>query len=69
MFAGAPGVRGLVGVARVLRLVVHVSAAGRRADLSGPSPSTTGSAQLALALSDGLGGECQGQLEQVNFAP
>ena len=76
MLAGGAGVRGLVGVARVLRLVVHVSGAGRRADLAGPSPSSTGraalragSAQLALALGDGLGGEGQGQLEQVNLAP
>lgn len=32
---------------------------------STPSPSS----QLTLALGDGLGGECKGQLEQVNLAP
>ena len=66
VLAGGAGVRGLVGVARVLRLVVHVVSGGgrRRAGLAGPSPS----AQLTLALGDGPGGEDQRQLEQVDRA-
>lgn len=69
---------GLVRVARVLRLVVHVSGR-RRAGFANPSSPSSSSApraplladssQLALALGDGLGGEGQGQLEQVNLAP
>lgn len=75
MLAGAPGVGGLVRVARVLRLVVHVSGR-RRAGCASPASSSspcapllTDSSQLALALGDGPGGEGQGQLEQVNLAP
>lgn len=75
VFAGASGVGRLVWVARVLRLVVHVS--GRRwAGLTSPASSSSrraallaDSSQLALALGDGLGGESEGQLEQVNLAP
>lgn len=77
VLAGALGVGRLVRVARVLRLVVHVSACWR-AGLTSPASSTSSSSsacptssssQLALALGDGLGGECEGQLEQVNLAP
>ncbi len=75
VLAGASGVGGLVWVARVLRLVVHVS--GRRwAGFTSPASSSSpraallaDSSQLALALGDGLGGESQGQLQQVNLTP
>lgn len=67
--------RGLVRVARVLRLVVHVSGwwrAGFASTASSSSPRApllADSSQLALALGDGLGGESQGQFEQVNLTP
>lgn len=70
---GASGMGRLVRVARVLRLIVHVS--GRRwAGLTSPASSPRAalladSSQLALALRDGFGGESQRQLEQVNLAP
>lgn len=67
----------LVRVTRVLRFVVHFSG-GRRAGFESSASSSSSSAraarladaaQLALALGDGLGGEGQRQLEQVNLAP
>lgn len=66
------GVRGLVGVARVLRLVVHVR--GRWAGFAPVGPSSPravlpGSAQLTLAVADGLGGEGQWQAEELNLTP
>lgn len=73
VLAWASGMGRLVWVARVLRLVVHVS--GRRwAGLTSPASSPRAalladSSQLALALWDGFGGESQGQLEQVNLGP
>lgn len=73
VLAGALGVGRLVRVARVLRLVVHVS--GRQwAGLTSPASSSSASSsasssQLTLAFGDGFGGECEGQLEQVNLAP
>lgn len=76
VFAGASRVGGLVRVARILRLVVHVSGR-RRAGLMSPAASSssrratllTHSSQLALAFRDGLAGEHEGQLQQVDLTP
>ena len=80
VLAGGPGVRGLVRVSRVLRLVVHVSD-WRWADFASPDSSSSSSSssprdavlsdssQLGLTLRDGLGGESQRKLEQVNLTP
>lgn len=67
VLSGASGMGGLVWVARVLRLVVHVS--GRRwAGFTSPASSRRAAlladaSQLVFALGDGLGGESQGQFE------